>query len=205
MYTIFAELFTEQHWCRCKRCITTDCFRLSVWTLSVPALTLYDAYLQSRDALCWATEKEVSPPCSSPSRGAGEMLEHSRYPQWTSLKHRGVTTDHLERITQNGTAFVHGEDWLTACYTGSTCPCLSHSCLFLSPQCSASRSRTCQPPLPLRETQHDTIDINIYSAWSVYIWVYHIGILDLLSPQMYLHCLSLVLHLPLKQRPWGEK
>lgn len=27
---------------------------------------------------------------------------------------------------------------------------------------------------------------------------------DLLSPQMYLHCLSLVLHLPLKQRPCGQ-
>ena len=46
-------------------------------------------YLQSREALCWATENDVSPPCSSPSRGAGEMLEHSRYPQCTSLKHGG--------------------------------------------------------------------------------------------------------------------
>lgn len=27
---------------------------------------------------------------------------------------------------------------------------------------------------------------------------------DLLSPQMYLHCRSLVLHLPLKQRPCGQ-
>lgn len=40
-----------------------------------------EAHLQSREALCRATEKEVIPPCSSPSRGAGEMLEHSRYPQ----------------------------------------------------------------------------------------------------------------------------
>lgn len=39
---------------------------------------LLRAYLQSRDALWRATEKEVSPPWSSPSRGAGEMLEHSR-------------------------------------------------------------------------------------------------------------------------------
>lgn len=43
-------------------------------------------YLHSREALCWATEKDVKPPCNSPSLGAGEMLEHSRYPQCTSLK-----------------------------------------------------------------------------------------------------------------------
>lgn len=36
------------------------------------------AHLQSREALWRATEKEVIPPCSSPSRGEGEMLEHSR-------------------------------------------------------------------------------------------------------------------------------
>ncbi len=43
-------------------------------------------YLQSIEALCWATEKDVKPPCNSPSLGEGEMLEHSRYPQCTSLK-----------------------------------------------------------------------------------------------------------------------
>lgn len=54
-------------------------------------------YLQSREALCRATEKEVSPPCSSPSRGAGEMLEHSRYPQWMSLEHGDATKRHREQ------------------------------------------------------------------------------------------------------------
>lgn len=44
-------------------------------------------YLQSSEALCWATENDVRPPCSSPNLGAGEMFEQSRYPHCTSLKH----------------------------------------------------------------------------------------------------------------------
>lgn len=59
-----------------KKYLSLECF-LGLWN--------YSFYLQSREALCWATENDVSPPCSSPKRGAGEMLEHSRYPQWTSL------------------------------------------------------------------------------------------------------------------------
>lgn len=43
-------------------------------------------------------------------------------------------------------------DILTVCYTGSRCPCPSHSCPSPSPRCLTSRSRTCQQPLPLAET-----------------------------------------------------
>lgn len=114
------------------------------------------AHLQSREALCRATEKEVIPPCSSPSRGEGEMLEHSRYPQWTSLRYKKKKT-----INKSGTGqikpTVEAEqcfrmDILTVCYTGSRCPCPSHSCPSPSPRCLTSRSRTCQQPLPLAET-----------------------------------------------------
>lgn len=122
-------------------------------------------YLQSREALCRATEKEVSPPWSSPSRGAGEMLEHSRYPQWTSLTHKDTSNDHRKQTRMREQSCSEFRlNGLTVCYTGSRCPCPSRSCLFLSLQCLTSHNRTCQLLLPLMRTEWDTN--NGYSSGS---------------------------------------
>lgn len=112
------------------------------------------AYLQSREALCRATEKEVSPPCNSPSRGAGEMLEHSRYPQWTSLRWKNPTSNHRRKNKDDfrSDRSDYRSDSLTVCCTGSKCPCPSRSCLSPCLRCLTSRNRTCQLPSPLTET-----------------------------------------------------
>lgn len=92
-----------------------------------------------------------------------------------------------------------GMDVLTVCYTGSRCPRPSHSCPSPSPRCSTSRSRTCQPPLPLAETVGPLGYRGLHLSRTQQRWSAETN--HLLSPHRYLHCLSLVLHLPLKQRP----
>lgn len=163
------------------------------------------AYLQSREALWRATEKEVSPPWSSPRRGAGEMLEHSRYPQWTSLKKRRRNQrSHRAKSGEGDRAAEARKGVRTVCYTGPRCPCPSRSCLSPSLQCSTSHNRTCRLPSPLEGPRWETRKIYSFAS-EPQPWEMHVqtdG--DLLSPQMYLHCLSLVLHLPLKQRPCGQ-
>lgn len=73
---------------------------------------------------------------------------HSEHP-WTKQMQTYIRKG--EKKGQNCTGDT--EEKLTVCYTGSTCPCLSHSCLFRSLRCWAFRSRICPLPLPLRETQ----------------------------------------------------
>lgn len=57
-------------------------------------------------------------------------------------------------IIHESTKVQVAEDYLTVCYTGSTCLCPSHSCLSPSPQYWASRNRTYHPPSPLKEKTH---------------------------------------------------
>lgn len=98
------------------------------------------------------------------------------------------------------------KDALTVCYTGPRCPCPSRSCLSPSLRCSTSRNRTCRPPSPLegprwkKRGRLSALRVNLKPARRTSAPTD----VDLLSPQMYLHCLSLVLHLPLKQRPCGQ-
>lgn len=121
---------------------------------------------------------------------AVNIPETQRWDQWSQRAKSG------DRRAAQG----FRKDSLTVCYTGSRCPCPCHSFLSPSLRCSTSHNRTCQLLLPLRETQKSwewpcvkQVQISQYNSR-----------LHLLSPQMYLHCLSLVLHRPLKQRPCGE-
>lgn len=60
---------------------------------------------------------------------------------------------------------------LTACYTGSRCPCPCHSSPSLSPRCSASRSRTCQRKLLLKRVREVVKRVGQWPAVTVMVAV----------------------------------
>lgn len=83
--------------------------------------------------------------------------------QVTAMNIPEIQTHRLQsqraKLSGNKTGRGFRKDCLTVCYTGSRCPCPSHSCLSPSPRCLTSRNRTCRPLSPLRETQRRVMNI----------------------------------------------